>query len=216
MNECSIIIKERKNAVLGRQVFNLSLRMKTWKFWKAFSMQDILSRLVINLKEKDQVCYLLFSVETLPVEMCDSVVLVDNVRTVLSLASYYLTVYQKDPKKNFMGWEDGEEKHLLVLKENAIVNIAGIVSLISCRDFECYLIFDSEVNKDKLFKEIKSLHDNDSLKQKNIVSLSSEVIEYALLDWTNQLFLYTTRFDAEQIKNIVRDSVDLNKFKVVV
>jgi len=218
MDERPIINIEKKEKILGYQVLALSLKIKTWKFWKPakYKILDILPKLFINLKEKDQICYLLFSVETLPFDMCDSVVPVTKVKTALSLASHYLTLNQKEPKALFGGaYKDGEEKHLLILKENWIENTRDIIGFISCRDFECYLLFDSEANEDKLFKELKNLYENNSLVEKNIIPLSTSVIKYALHNWKEQLILYTTGSDIDNIKNIVRDSIDSSKFEVI-
>lgn len=214
MKEWSIIVEERKNTVLDRHVFSLFLKRKSRWFWdlpmaQNVQMYDILPMLVSNLKEQDQVCYLFFSVDTLPGEMCDSIVSVNNVNKALSLASEYLTIYRKDPKNIVMGYKDGVETRLLVLKENAIANIAKIVKLISCRDCIFYLIFDSEANKDTLCKKLKSFDNNNALKPENVFTLSSRIIGYSLINWTSQILIYSTRFDLQQIKNIILNFADL-------
>lgn len=205
----------QEKAVLGRKAFKVALKHKMWLSAGGVGFEEFLQKLAIKIKGQDRICYLFFSVGTLPEEMSDSLVNSKNIPGALALASEDLIIEHEIPEKIFLGFKDGRETHLLILKDNYIENIAGVLGLLSCRDLTFYLFFSAEEDKEKVFNHLRDHYNKKSLKVESFLLISSDVIVYSMANWMNELFLYTSHFDPSEVKQMALESIDPNKEDII-
>lgn len=182
---------------------------------RTFNKAGYLVKLIDNFKEKNKACYILFS--SFGGVRGASEVSIDKV---LFFTAHYLTLEPIVPEK----WSEKlffscpNPIHLLIF-EAGIENMQKVFEYIDSIDTWCYFIFEDEANKDALFAKVKELHKKKTLDEQEVITaLKTEMIKYRVGKYgaEDSLRLFTYRFNVNQIKNIILNSLDRDKFEVIV
>lgn len=217
-----IVIKQLKATYEGFKIFNVAFgEMQlvvsgTFDLF-AFNNGGYFAKLIRNFKEKDKVCYLLFRSLTWP-EPGAGGARIEDIREALDLSTSYFTLNRTDPGESRLLKRLGEEMHFLMLKDNVLAKIQKIINYIDSKGTWCYFIFDTESNRDTLFSKIERLYRSNTLRdQRNLLALCLDIIKFGTQGlWAEyELGLYTNRYDAAQIKDLILGSVDKEKFDVI-
>jgi hypothetical protein len=217
-----IIIKQLKATYGGFKIFNISfgemqfLISGTFDLF-AFNNENSFSKLIKNFKEKDKVCYLLFRALTWP-EPGAGGARIEDIKEALSLSSSYFTLNRADPGESRLLKRLGEEMHFLMLKDNVLLKMQRIMNYIDSKGTWCFFIFAAESQKDNLFFKIDKLYRSNALTdQRNLLALCLDIIKFGSQGlWAEyELEIFTNRYDAAQIKELILNSTNKEKFEVV-
>lgn len=218
-----IIIKQHRVTYGGFKIFNISfgemrfLVSSTFDLF-AFNNENYFSKLITNFKEKDKACYLLFRALTWP-EPGAGGAHIDDIRKALNLSSSYFTLNRVNPGESKLLKRLGEEMHFLMLKDNLLPKMQKIMNYIDSKGTWCFFIFAAESERDDLFSKIERLYRNKTLAdQRNLLALCFDIIKFGTQGlWAEyELEIFTDRYDTAQIKELMLNSTDKEKFKVTV
>ncbi|MBM3253391.1 MAG: hypothetical protein FJZ16_03990 [Candidatus Omnitrophica bacterium] len=201
-----ISFRERRFLLLNYYPFNL----------RSFIAESYLTKFITKFKEPALSCFLILTL------IEKSNFLRDNVRQILAFASETFFISKTLDKKHIVGETCGYETHCLMFDDMRISNIQKMITLIEKMDIDGYFVFDKQANKDIFLATIRDLWNEKN--HEKIISSFSEVINiYALcfnrIGWAvdeSHLHIYTHRFDKDQIGNLIYNSVDKDKFEVIV
>ncbi len=218
-----IVIKQLKATYGGFKIFNISfgemqfLISGTFDLF-AFNNQNYFTKLIKNFKEKDKICYLLFRALTWS-EPGAGGARIDDIREALSLSSSYFTLNRADPGEGRLLKRLGEEMHFLMLKDNVLPKMQKIMNYIDSKGTWCFFIFAAESQRDNLFTKIDRLYRSNALTdQRNLLALCLDIIKFGTQGlWAEyELEIFTNRYDTAQIKELMLNSTDKEKFEVTV
>jgi len=217
-----IIIKQLKATYGGFKIFNISfgemqfLISGTFDLF-AFNNENSFSKLIKNFKEKDKVCYLLFRALTWPDPGAGGA-RIEDIKEALSLSSSYFTLNRADPGESRLLKRLGEEMHFLMLKDDVLLKMQKIINYIDSKGTWCFFIFAAESQKDNLFFKIDRLYRSNALTdQRNLLALCLDIIKFGSQGlWAEyELEIFTNRYDTAQIKELILNSTNKDKFEVV-
>ena len=217
-----IIIKKLKATYSGFKIFNISFQEMrflisgTFDLF-AFNNETYFTKLITNFKEKDKVCYLLFRALTWP-EPGAGGARTEDIKEALSLSSSYFTLNRDEPGESKLLKRLGEEMHFLMFKDNVLPKMQKIINYIDSKGTWCFFIFAAESERDDLFSKIDRLYRSKALTdQRNLLALCLDIIKFGPQGlWAEyELEIFTNRYDTAQIKELMLNSIDKNKFEVI-
>ena len=198
-----ITIEAHRNKNPGINIFDISVvnkkdNMIIFDFDK-FNHEGYFTRLLNNLKDNDKIFYVLFYryIHTTEQKSID-------INEILLLSSEHIPIEQTPIKKVFLIEKSGVEAHCLLIKDTLLLNIQKIVDYISSSvNSFCYVIFDSESNKDAIFTRTKALYGKNGWGEKEIIPFIEEGIQlsFGCCGPEDEFKIITKRFNSEQIKD---------------
>jgi len=216
-----ITVKEHRGRYGSFKMFNISFETmqlydpSTFDLF-AFNNRGYFRRLITNFRGKDKVCYLLFRALTWHNAGSGGTSIAD-IRKVLDLCTAYSTLSRTEPGESRLFKCLGEEIHILMFKEELLMKMQNILNRIDSKGTWCFIIFAEEANKDTLFSNVERFFRNNSLgNHKNLLALGFDIIKFGNQGlWAEYgLDIFTNRYNSEQIKALLLDSMDREKFEV--
>jgi hypothetical protein len=217
-----ITITEARNPYSDFKIFRASMETLELIEYTTFDLlsfnnEGYLVRLLSNFKEKGKACFLLFSALTWHATAKGAAV-THNVRKAIDAASTYFAVGSVSPSKGRLTKQLGTDIYLLVLKDEIIQRAQKILEDIESMGTWCYFMFDDESAKDSLSLAIERFYKSNMLgHKKSILSLGLETIKFGSEGfWEGYEFeIYTKRFNKEQVRDLILNSVDADRFEVI-
>ena len=216
-----IVVKEQGSRYSNFKMFNVSF--ETMKFYApaifdlfALNNSGYFRRLVENFKGKDRVCYLLFRALTW-IDPGVGGASLEGIKNVLNLSTAYSTLIKVDPGESRLFKRLGEEIHIVMLRNDGFIKMQKIMNCIDSKGTWGIFIFASEEDKESLFASMERLFRNNSLgNQENLLALGFDIIKFGNQGlWAEyELNIFTNRYNSGQIKGILLDSMDKEKFEV--
>ncbi|MCM8789786.1 MAG: hypothetical protein NC916_02030 [Candidatus Omnitrophica bacterium] len=218
-----ITIIETRNLYTDFKIFKVSLETLELIEYTTFDLlsfnnEGYLIRLLENFKEEGKVCFLLFSALTWHTAIKGAAV-TNNVRKAVENAYTYFTINSVSPSCGMLQKRLGKDVYLLVLKDKNLVRTQKILEDIDSKGTWCYFMFDYESKKDSLYDEVERFYKNDMLGEKrSMLSLGLETIKFGSGGfWECYEFeIYTRRFNKNRIKDLILNSIEADKFEVIV
>ena len=206
-DKVSIIIKNSSDGLdKNVNVFSLSIGYAQYSFYD-FNKDGYLVKLINNLKESEDLCYVLTSF------FVHSDYPKDYINNILSVSPENICISSVPIKNFFILERGGQEKHLLIFRKDNILNIKKLIeNLAGNSGSKCYIIFDKESNKDKLL----SLYKNNRNFENEIISIVSEgiKIEFECCGPECEVLIFSRRHSLDGVKDEILNSIDKEKFEV--
>lgn len=217
-----ITIRQSKETNADFKIFNISLEqmhLVTPSIFDLFTFNNAgyFLKLLKNFKANNQACFMLFRALTWH-EPGSGGARREDIREILDLSSSYLTVFKSEPGESRLIKQLGEEIHFVMLKNDVLPKVERMITWIDSKGTWCYFIFDLPENKDAIFSKIERLYRQNELKnQKKLLSLCLDIIKFGSQGlWAEyELEIFTNRYNASQIKDLILNSVDKEKFEVI-
>ncbi|MDD5653770.1 MAG: hypothetical protein PHT31_06420 [Candidatus Omnitrophica bacterium] len=181
----------------------------------AFSARGYLQKFVDNFREKDKAVYFLFSSFG-----GISGTSMQNVDRVLDMSNSYISMEPIVPEK----WaqkilvSSPNPVYFLFLNEAGTKKISTIFDYISSIDTWCYFIFEKEAAKEAIYEKMRELRKKKTLDEAGVLSLGREAIglRFGKYGAEESFRIFTRRFSIYNIKSMILNTIDADKFKVVV
>ena len=216
-----VTISEEKITGANTRIFDISF-VRQWVGLMIYGSFDLhvfnqkgyLVRFINNFKPQEKACYVLFSSFAGLHGSTSS-----NIDKILDMSFSYLTLKPQVPEK----WTEKLTAnypnliHFLILKDE-IGKLAVIFDYIDSIDTRYDLIFAPEQDKVKIFSKIKELSNKNLLNEQGLLALGAEMVEFKYGKYAQEegFRVITSRFDINQIKELLLDSIERENFKVVI
>ena len=217
-----IVIKEHKIRYGSFKMFNISL--ETMQLYApatfdlfAFNNKGYFKKLLQNFKGVDKSCYLLFRSLTWGEPGAGGASL-EGIKKVLDLSENYLTLIRVNPGESRLFKRLGEEIHVAILNDESFAKIQRIINSIDSKGTWGVFIFAPHAARDNLFTNIERLFRNNSLgNQKNLLALGFDMIKFGTQGlWAEyEIDIFTGRYNAEQVRDLLLNAIDKEKFEVI-
>ena len=196
---------------------------------REFNNNNYLKKFIEKFKGQETSCWLLFYtyIGHSPEK---SSVMKENIKRVLSFSSDTLIlspslIPRQKPKNWLKKIFPGDNRppfptYLINFNENCFSHFQEIIDCIDSGDsgMQCYFLFSSSSDKDALFLKCENLYKERRLDKQNISFLSPEFIELGLgcCGHEDIVHIFTNRFDLKIVEGIFLNSIDKEKFTVIV
>ncbi|MDD2752437.1 MAG: hypothetical protein PHN59_04830 [Candidatus Omnitrophica bacterium] len=180
----------------------------------AFSAKGYLQKFIDNFREKDKAVYFLFS--SFGGISGTSMV---NVDKVLDMSNSYISMEPIIPEKwaQKMLMSSPNPVYFLFLTEDGVKKLSTIFNYISSIDTWCYFIFEKEAAKEAIYEKMRELRKKKTLDEAAVLSLGREAIgmRFGKYGAEESFRIFTRRHSIYNIKSMILDAVEADKFKVV-